>query len=344
MAKIGLDIGHGKDTFPGSGKGVYKNGKGYAEFDFNQRVGKLLYNMLVKAGHVVILGQPFDSNDVPLTSRTNKYNDANVDLVASIHADAHNDEDANGRYYFYWHTDTKGKKLAQLIAKHIKAAGHDLRTKDGSIASVPGTWTNFHMVRETKAPAILGENGFMTGNKDFDLIFGSKKDKYARDVAEAYFKGIQEYFGASTAVKTVAKTNASKSINQLAQDVIDGKHGSGDVRKKSLGANYNAVQARVNEILLGTSATVTKSVSQLAQEVLDGKHGAGDARKRSLGSQYNAVQAEVNRLLGVGGKSVDTLAREVIDGKWGDGAERKNRLTAAGYNYSAVQARVNQLL
>ena len=42
-------------------------------------------------------------------------------------------------------------------------------------------------------------------------------------------------------------------------------------------------------------------------------------------------------------KSVDTLAREVIQGKWGNGTDRKNRLTAAGYNYSAVQKRVNEL-
>lgn len=43
-------------------------------------------------------------------------------------------------------------------------------------------------------------------------------------------------------------------------------------------------------------------------------------------------------------KSVDTLAREVIQGKWGNSTDRKNRLTAAGYNYSAVQKRVNELL
>lgn len=43
-------------------------------------------------------------------------------------------------------------------------------------------------------------------------------------------------------------------------------------------------------------------------------------------------------------KTVDELAREVIRGDWGNGAERKNRLTAAGYDYSAVQKRVNELL
>lgn len=43
-------------------------------------------------------------------------------------------------------------------------------------------------------------------------------------------------------------------------------------------------------------------------------------------------------------KTVDELAQEVINGKWGSGADRKKRLTDAGYNYSEVQARVNQIL
>ena len=43
-------------------------------------------------------------------------------------------------------------------------------------------------------------------------------------------------------------------------------------------------------------------------------------------------------------KTVDELAREVIRGLWGNGTDRKNRLTAAGYDYYAVQARVNEIL
>lgn len=43
-------------------------------------------------------------------------------------------------------------------------------------------------------------------------------------------------------------------------------------------------------------------------------------------------------------KSVDELAREVIQGLWGNGQDRKNRLQAAGYDYNAVQKRVNELL
>ncbi len=43
-------------------------------------------------------------------------------------------------------------------------------------------------------------------------------------------------------------------------------------------------------------------------------------------------------------KTVDELAKEVIRGLWGNGSERKRRLTEAGYDYAAVQKRVNEML
>lgn len=43
-------------------------------------------------------------------------------------------------------------------------------------------------------------------------------------------------------------------------------------------------------------------------------------------------------------KTVDELADEVIAGKWDNGAERERLLTAAGYDYNAVQKRVNEKL
>ena len=42
--------------------------------------------------------------------------------------------------------------------------------------------------------------------------------------------------------------------------------------------------------------------------------------------------------------SLDEIAFEVISGKWGTGTTRKQRLRAAGYNPSIVQARVNEIL
>lgn len=43
-------------------------------------------------------------------------------------------------------------------------------------------------------------------------------------------------------------------------------------------------------------------------------------------------------------KTVDELAKEVLEGKWGNGDDRVNAITKAGYDYDAVQKRVNELL
>ena len=107
-----------------------------------------------------------------------------------------------------------------------------------------------------------------------------------------------------------------KSVDELAQEVIDGKWGDGEARKKKLedaGYNYNAVQNRVNEML----AKPKKSVTEVAKNVINGKYGNGDERKKKLeaeGYDYDQVQAKVNQLLGANTtktytvKSGDTLS------------------------------------
>ena len=60
-----------------------------------------------------------------------------------------------------------------------------------------------------------------------------------------------------------------------------------------------------------------------------------------------AVQNQVNAILNGNAKpqkSVAEVAKEVIAGKWGNNPQRKERLEAAGYDYQAVQNKVNQLL
>lgn len=94
-----------------------------------------------------------------------------------------------------------------------------------------------------------------------------------------------------------------------------------------------------------------KSVDEVADEVIAGQWGNGEERKNALsnaGYDYSAVQNRVNEKLGAGtatpSKSIDDIAREVIRGDWGNGDDRKQRLSSAGYDYSAVQKRVNELL
>lgn len=158
--------------------------------------------------------------------------------------------------------------------------------------------------------------------------------------------------GGSTSGSASGGSTVSGSVTDLANRVIAGEFGNGEQRKAALGDRYDEVQAEVNRILGGggsSSGGSSVDIDQLARDVIAGKYGNGDARKQALGTNYEAVQARVNEMLGAGGstsggKSIDQLAQEVIRGDWGNGADRKNRLTSAGYDYDAVQARVNQLL
>lgn len=99
-----------------------------------------------------------------------------------------------------------------------------------------------------------------------------------------------------------------KSVQEIANEVWQGKWGTGRDRKNRLeaaGYNYEEVQKYVNKIAAGEKVTAP---------------GATPSKK-----------------------SVEEIAKEVWQGKWGNGAERKKRLTKAGYNYDAVQAAIKKL-
>ena len=64
----------------------------------------------------------------------------------------------------------------------------------------------------------------------------------------------------------------------------------------------------------------------------------------SIIEKWNLTKYDKTESAAPAKKSIDTLAREVIQGKWGNGEERKKRLTDAGYDYNAVQKRVNEIL
>lgn len=93
---------------------------------------------------------------------------------------------------------------------------------------------------------------------------------------------------------------AAPDIEALAQAVIRGDYGNGDDRRAALGSTYDAVQARVNEIL-GAGGSDGGSggadIDALARAVIRGEYGNGKERRLRLGSLYDAVQARVNEIL-----------------------------------------------
>ena len=93
------------------------------------------------------------------------------------------------------------------------------------------------------------------------------------------------------------KNPVKKTIDQLADEVLEGKWDNGAERYRLLiaaGYDYNTIQKRVNEKLY------RKTTDEIAVEVIAGLWGNGAERKEKLteaGYDYSEVQKRVNEML-----------------------------------------------
>ena len=155
----------------------------------------------------------------------------------------------------------------------------------------------------------------------------------------------------------VETSSLRKTNEEIANEVIKGLWENGTERKNKLSAagyDYDAIQDIVNKKLTGSNSSnkpTLKSIEEIANEVINGKWENGTDRKNKLtaaGYNYNEVQEKVNQLLGAktssSRKTNEEIANEVIKGLWENGTERKNKLSAAGYDYNAIQSIVNKKL
>lgn len=108
-------------------------------------------------------------------------------------------------------------------------------------------------------------------------------------------------------------------------------------------ANADAMLAKVKAKGFDTYMVKVGDLYKIQVGAFKVKANAEATLKKLQAAGFSAfITTEQGSAAGAG-KSVDELAREVLQGKWGNGAERKKRLEAAGYNYAAVQKKVNQL-
>jgi len=137
------------------------------------------------------------------------------------------------------------------------------------------------------------------------LTYADGTKLYTGDVLVTKTKGHTVIVTSGAARKNATANDGnggSKTIEQIAAEVIQGKWGSGDERRKRLAAagySYLAVQAVVNAKLNGKTMSA-EHITQIAKEVIAGKWGVGDARRQKLkakGYDPDLVQAEVNRLM-----------------------------------------------
>ena len=125
-----------------------------------------------------------------------------------------------------------------------------------------------------------------------------------------------------------------------------------------LGSKFSYIASEVNKRLSGNSSSSggasTSSLYRVRKSWSDVKSQKGafrdfdNAKKcANANAGYKVFDAGGNEVYpnkSTSSKSIDTIAREVISGNWGNGSDRVNRLRAAGYDYDAVQSRVNEIL
>lgn len=188
-------------------------------------------------------------------------------------------------------------------------------------------------------------------------LWGNGDDRRNRLTAAGYNYGaIQAIVNSRVGVSPTAPRKSNETV---ANEVLAGAWGNNPERRARLvasGYDYAAIQAIVNQKVGGGAPAQPQrlDVSQIADQVIAGSWGNGDDRRARLakaGYDYNTVQAEVNRKLGMGSsaparKSNEQVANEIIAGQggWGNNPQRREKLQAAGYDYSAVQAIVNRKL
>ena len=194
--------------------------------------------------------------------------------------------------------------------------------------------------------------GLNDGTADFDYFPSMDGIRWWQYSSNPYDKNIVLLDDSEEDI--LISKNTSKSLDTVANEVIQGIWGNGQERFDNLtnaGYNAQAVQDRVNAILNDETPinSASSDLDSVAQEVLQGLWGNGQERYDSLtraGYDAQTVQDRVNSLLNGGNdiSDLESVANEVIQGLWGNGQERYDNLSRAGYDAQAVQDRVNELL
>lgn len=181
------------------------------------------------------------------------------------------------------HFDVTGKRCpAPYVSASKWAALKAAITGGASAPSGGGATAPSGTVSELARRVIAGEFGNGVARR---AALGSRYDEVQAEVNRILAGG-----------SSAPAQPAAPDVDALARAVIRGDYGNGDARRAALGANYDAVQARVNEIL-GAGGSGGTDVDALARAVIRGDYGNGAERRRRLGSLYDTVQARVNEIL-----------------------------------------------
>lgn len=188
-------------------------------------------------------------------------------------------------------TKTKASEMAVAFCERVKAGGFKA-----------GIYTNTDYLNKMFTKTVI--NRYILWHADYRK--GAEPDSRAmffQYTSEGKIAGVNgnvdlnEYLADVPLDAPKPSPLDKKSNDEIAKEVVAGKWGNGDERKKKLeaaGYDYNAVQKIVNELV---APKPKKTNEELAKEVINGLWGNGDERKKKLteaGYDYNAVQKIVN--------------------------------------------------
>lgn len=189
---IGIDNGHGLSTpgkrtpkFTDGTKSTYTKKDFMHEWEFNHRTAQYLKAELERCGFGVVMLSDTEE-DTSIGTRVRRANNAKVHAVVSIHANALNGlwGAQNGIETLTWKTG-ESPRIGKIVQEELVNA---TRLRNRGLKD--GSWTG--IIRDTNAPAILVECGFMDNLTEAKLLL---TDAYRRICAGAIAKGLCRSFG-----------------------------------------------------------------------------------------------------------------------------------------------------
>ena len=194
MSRLCFDYGHG-----GNDPGACYNGR--KESNDVLEIGKEVAKEVRRHGVIVDEIRTTDTT-LSLQQRSNYENKNNYEYFISFHRNAFKPEAATGvETYTYLNQDARSKAMADKIQAAIVNLGFVNRGVKKA---------NFHVLRETKAPAVLIELGFIDNSKD-NSLFDSRK----KEIIKAISKAILAQLGVTYKEESVSNSSDGKTLYRV---------------------------------------------------------------------------------------------------------------------------------
>ena len=162
MSKIVvIDAGHGHYT---AGKRCLD---GTREWDLNSRIACILAELMTESGYRVYRADDVSGKtDVSLWNRVSLSNKVKADLYISIHHNAGlNGKQGGGTVVYYYSNNTDRERQAKALYHSVVNETRLVGNRAQKVVKKA-----FYVLRRTKAPAFLIENGFMDSVTDMPII------------------------------------------------------------------------------------------------------------------------------------------------------------------------------